>query len=288
MTAIQTQPVRLDRLQQGLFLTIQDGLGSAATTQVAWAYGEGVYDATFPGCFVNLTLTSGPNYVNRSGARGTILLPPTLLTFTIDSVTVGQRYAIALNHFQYAYDAILGDDQDDVRDALVALIVADTESPYSSAATVTLGEFSVTPDFNGAIWQAAINAGDITGTPTLSDNAVLVTSGQRACMISIGCFSKSSSIRGGAWSICSKIQAILESTEAMELLNTYGVGCGTKSPVTNLSAVDNGRWESRVSFDDEFTIMSTNTTPVDQIETAVLNLRGLDPDLAVSFTVSKP
>jgi hypothetical protein len=286
MTALSGAPIRFDRLMKGLYSVLQDGLGSASTTQVAWSYGEGVFDATFPGDFVNLTLSSGPTYLNRSGARGAVMLPPTLLTFTVNSVIPGKRYAVTLNNYQYAYDAVLADTVTTIRNALVALIAADSESPYTALAGVPAGVFTVTPSFFGAIWQASIpGAGSaLSAIPTLSTNAVLLTESQRSLSVNFGCFSKTSSLLG-AWSIASRIEAILESTDYMETLSQYGVCASAKGPVTDLSAVDNGRWESRVSFDVGFTLQSVHTRPVDLIETLDVTVTGLQPTLPITFQV---
>lgn len=283
MSVLQGSPVRLDRLQRALIEVLGDGLGS--DVQVAWAYGEGVFDATFPNDFVNLTMGPGPNYVIRSGARGRAMYPPSLLTFTVGDVVVGQRYTVYLNNFAYFHDAVLADTADTIRTALVASIVADPESPYTAAPTVTAGQFTVTPDFNGAIWQASLPNPNITASVVLSENAVLLTEGRRLCTVSHGVFSKVSSIRAGAWALATKIQAIYESTDYSEALNAYGVGIGSRSILTDLTALANGTWESRVNLDVDLSIQSVHVRPVDTIDTVNVGFSGSNPPLVTTFTV---
>jgi hypothetical protein len=281
--SLQGAPIRFDRFQRGLIEVLTSALPSV---QVAWAYGQGVFDNTFPSDFINLTISSGPNFVNRSGARGRALLPPALLGFEVDGVTAGARYGVTLNDFRYHYDAELGDTATDIRDALVAAIAADTESPYTVATTST-DSFAVTPSFTGAIWQASL-VGALIPSVTLNSQPVLVTQGQRAMTVSMDIFSRSTTPRAGAWSLASKVQSILESQDYADILDHYGIGLGTKSSLTDLSRLDNGSWESRINLDVDMTMMSTHVRPVDSIETVNLLLSGSMPSQITTFTVTKP
>ncbi len=264
-------PLRFDRLQEALVSVVETAVDPA---QVAWAYGEGVFDATFPSDFVNLTMLGGPSYHNRSAVSGTPLIPPVSVLVTVDTAVSGALYIITVNNFPYDYDASGGDTVTDIRDALLSIVQSDTESPYSAASSGADG-IVFTPDTVGDIWQMAATA-LMTGLPTLSTNAVLVTRGTRTVTVSFGCFSKTRYPFEGAWDLAAKIQAYLTTPASSDLLGEYGVGVWGKGPAVDLSDLAGGHWESRVSFDATFAMQSVITTPVEQIEQV---------NMTVNFTV---
>lgn len=276
-------PVRFDRLQAGLI----DIIGGMVTpAQVGWAYGEGVFDSSFPGDFVNLTMVGGPSYHNQNHARGEVLIPPTLVTLTVDTAVVGKRYTVQINGYNHFYDASAGNTVDDIRDALVTNINADSNDPYTAAPTANPGEFTVTPDSFGAIWQMALFGGNMSSVVTLSDDAVLNTFGTRTFSIAIGCFSKNRFPRNGAWDLAAIIQAGLTTTDFSDQLSNYGVALWGKGPAVDLSDIAGGHWESRVSFDITCAMESVVTRPVDQIETVDFTINFTSPTGSVNFQVA--
>jgi len=277
-------PVRYDRLQEALITVVEDAVTPA---QVAWSYGQGVFDATFPSGFVNITMLGGPTYHNQNHARGSILIPPTSVTVKVNTATAGVRYIITVNHFPYSYDASGGDTVTNIRDALLTIVQADTESPYS-AATSGADSIIFTPDAVGNIWHMSVTS-LMTGTPTLSSNAVRIVKGKRLFTISFGCFSKGRFPRSGAWDLAAKIEAALTAQDLVDLLSEYGVAVWGKSPAVDLSDLAGGHWESRVSFDATFTMESVFTRPVDQIEHVNATVNFTVPvGTTGEFTVDKP
>jgi hypothetical protein len=278
-------PLRLDRLQTSIVAVLDDALGS--TVEVGWAYGEALWNENFTsGNAVNLTMVNGPSFHNQNLAHGsTPFFPPTVVTNTVDTATVDHRYRLVINNFTYFYDGVVLDTVDTIRAALVALVVADSESPYTAAATVNAGEYTVTPDATGSIWQMSIDTLQ-TGVPTLNTQAVVKTQDTRRFTIALGCFSKGRSPRTGAWDIVAKCQAALTSPEYAETFARYGVGVWGKGPAVDLSDLAGGHWESRVSFDVDFAMKSTFTTNVEQIDTLHVGLIFSDPDITESFTIT--
>jgi len=279
-------PIRLDRLQLALQTVLSDALGSHA--EVGWAYGEGLWDDNFPsGNAVNMTLISGPNFHNQNCVRGEVFVPPTTVNVKVDSATANERYIIAINEYNYYHDATALDTVTTIRDALVALIVADTESPFTAAPAVAVDELTVTPDAVGSIWQMAVS-NQMTGTPTLSSQAVLKVQDTRRFTVAFGCFSKERFPRSGAWDIAARAQAALTSPQYLEVFNQYGIAVWGKSPTTDLSDIAGGHWESRVNFDVDFSLRSTFTTDVERIEHVGMTLNLSAPTETVTFTVDKP
>ena len=279
-------PIRLDRFQRALVEVLDGALGADAS--VGWAYGEALWDDNFPtGNLVNLTLVQGPTFHTKDGAAGSVLIPPTVVGLVVDVATVGVRYVTVINDYSYFYDAIALDTVDDIRTGLVAAIVADTESPYTAAATGAPGGYTVTPDATGSIWQMSVSVLQ-TATPTLNTQAVLKVQGTRRMSVAVGCFSKGRSPRTGAWDIAARCQAAFTSPQYAQTFSRYGVGVWGKGPAVDLSDLAGGHWESRVSFDVDFAMQSTHTEAVGQVETIHTTLNIADPALTQTFTVTKP
>lgn len=276
-------PIRLDRLQTAMTEVLDDALGSSI--QVGWAYGEALWNSNFPTAeAVNLTMVGGPSFHNTNGAHGELLIPPTLITTTVDTATVAVRYIVTVNEFDYFYDAIGGDSVDDIRDALVALIVADAESPYTGVATANPGEFTLTPDAIGSIWQMRVTS-LMTAVVTLSSQAVVVTRGTRTFTVALGCFSKNRFPRAGAWDIAAKCQAALTSPEHIDIFARYDVGVWGKGVAVDLSDLAGGHWESRVSFDVTLAMQSVFTSTVEQIDQLNMSITFTEPAGLLTFTV---
>jgi hypothetical protein len=264
-------PMRLDRFQEALVSVLTDATGA----QVAWAYGQGVYNSTFPGAFVNLKINSGPSYINQSAAQGYGLIPPEVIDFTVDAAVTGRLVALYVNTTPYRYQITGLDTPASVATAMVALIAADTLAPYTAANT-GVGTFSLTPASLGSVWSVT-TVGDLSADVTDEDDMVLVTQSQRGFNVGIQSFSKSRAPRDGAWNLASKAQAALELPDVALLLRDYGVGVSNVGPAFDLSAIAGGNWETRVNFDVDFNVVSTVVRPVSQIES-----------LAFSTTVTKP
>ena len=265
---------------------LDDALGAGVS--VGWSYGEALWNDNFPtGNLVNLSLITGPSFHNQNGVHGTLLIPPTVVTVTVDTATVAVRYILTVNNYRYFHDALGGEDVDDIRDALVALVVADTESPFTAAGTIPAGELTVTPDTPGSIWQMSVSP-LMSAVPTLDTQAVLKTQDTRVFVVDFGCFSKGRSPRTGAWDIVARCQAALTSPEHAEIFDRYDVGVWGKGPATDLSDIAGGHWESRVSFDVTLAMKSTFTVPVEQIEVVNVVLDLSNPSHTETFSVSSP
>lgn len=278
--------IRLDRFQTALVEVLDDALG--ANVNVGWSYGEALWDSNFPtGDAVNLTMVNGPSFHNQSAARGIVFIPPTVVTITVDTATTGVRYILTINEFDYFYDAVVIDTVDTIRGDLVAQVNLDSESPYTAATAVPAGEFTVTPDTTGSIWQMSLSS-LMTGVPTLNTQAVLKTTGTRRFTVALGCFSKGRSPRQGAWDIVARCQAALTSPTYAQVFDRYGVGVWGKGPAVDLSDLAGGHWESRVSFDVDLAMKSTFTTDVEQIETINTTINFTLPTGTETFTVTKP
>lgn len=278
--------IRWDRLQLGLIGALETAVTPA---QVGWAYGEGTYDRTFPGDIVNLTIVGGPSPSISQGSFGVPLHPYERITITVDFANVGQRYVVEINDQSFFYDAVLGDDVDDIRTALLGLLNASPEyNRFEAEATLVAGEFTIEPEDFGDVWQAAIPAGAMTGTAVLSDEAALLTRTRKTVSIQVECFSKNRTPRDGAWALAGRVEAALQSPRTIEYLAQFNIALWGKGSAIDLSAIAGGHWESRVGFPITVALQSVLVEPVDQIDIVNLTVLGSDPSLSTTVVVERP
>lgn len=278
---------RLDRLQRGLVEVLDAEFGADA--RVAWAYGEGLWTASFPeGAIVNLTLKGGPTISGGLHARSTTELLPSDLSFTVGApVVVSRRYAIEINDFAYAYEAVGGDTVGDVRDALLAAFAVDAEDSLYASAASGADTLDVAPDTVGDVWQVSVTAG-ISADVTPASTWTQITRSRRAYVVAVELYSSERTLRSGAWSLAERAADALLSPLHAETLARYGVGVGSKSGAIDLSRLDNGHWHSRVQFDLSLTMTSVSTRYVDTLDTVVVDLATFEPSGQSTITVESP
>ena len=110
-------PLRIDRVQQGLFEVLAEATG----VDVLFAYTEPTQQQLDVG-YVVLTVGTGFGPFIRKRRRGRTIQPIDSVTITVSAVNVGKRYAVVLNGFSYFRDAVGGDTLTTVRDGLLALL----------------------------------------------------------------------------------------------------------------------------------------------------------------------
>jgi hypothetical protein len=283
-------PIRFGALQAGLVAAFQEACGPNIT--VGWAYGESVYDSSnYPnkGDLINLTLTDGPTYSNRFGAAGTAYLPPSSILITI---TASQgMYVLEVNNQSFRFEASNSSTVNNIRDGLLASIAAALDPlSFTAAATLTQGQILLTPTFLGGVYQCSVispGGNNMVGVPTISPNAVLLTSSSRLFTVTVQAFSKNKSPRNGAWDIISKCEALLEDSTYTTTFNDRGFTIMGKGTAVDLSNVDNGHWQSRVQFPFTVNMRSAYVRPIDQISTVNIQVDGVAPSTNVIFSVSR-
>ena len=168
---------------------------------------------------------------------------------------------------------------------MVANINLDTNDPYSAVDSLNAGEFTISPESFGSIYQASIS-GNISLTDlNLSDNAVLVTQGTRQAVVQLQTFSKSPSPRTGAWAMMDQIQDIFQSESSVDSLwNTYGIRLINFGVISDISAIAGGSWESRCNADVTINLDSASVRPTNVIDAINFSLTTKAPGGIVSWT----
>lgn len=278
-------PLRLDRLQLAFKTALQDALGSDCP--VVWAYGEALWNSNFPqGKACDLNLIAGPSIHNQGIVQGsTPILLPTSVSVKIDSAVTDYLYFTYLNGYQYSYEAGALDTVTTIRNGLVAAINDDATGSLLTASPSGADTLIITPTNAGGLWKMSICPDNVTATPTLGAIAYQISQDTRRMTVNIQCFSKGKFPQSGAWTQGAVVEAALMSPEYAPVFATNGVGIWAKSPMVNISAIENGHWETRVSMDVECAMRNTFVTAVDIIEDIALTFTFSNPSVTDSFTI---
>lgn len=268
--------IRLDLLQS----TLGTLLANATEATVAWTYGEPSFDDLAGGDLVSLRMLSGPAPDSQSAARGIGFLPPSSITIAI-TATVGKLARVVVNRIPYEHEIETGESVTDVREALIAAVNEDPEAAF--AATSSGANLLLTPTALGGIWQASIT-GPLVASVAYADDLVLLTRSRRRCAVTITCYSKTTTVRAGAWRLASLCLAALEDPDNALALRDATVGVYSIGTPFDLSAIAGTRWESRVAFDVEMNIEAITIKPVAQIGDITGSITA-SPYTATPFTV---
>jgi hypothetical protein len=273
-------PVRLDRLQLGLFRA----LGSAlAPAQVGWSYGQGAFDA-MPGDLVNLTMTSmGP--ATGSGRR--VILPFDALTLTIDGAPLDQRQIIRVNGVRFVHDVGALDTPETIAQAQALALAGDPANPWTATQGPGPTEVTITPDGFGSVWDVSIRGDMSVSSKVSSGAAALLTEGHEVCSVTIQTFSKGRELRDGAWVLASRVIAALRAVDSLEVLAEHGIAVSTVGAPVDISGLSGANWETRCTLDADLVVSSAFSRPIDTIEAVELGITFSDQagELAQVVTV---
>jgi hypothetical protein len=276
-------PLRLDRLQQGLFEVLAEATG----VDVQWSYSQVPGDQLGPS-FVTMMMVGGPGPFIRKQKRGRIIQPVDSITLTMGPLVVGKRIGVLLNEFNYFEDVIGGDTPDIVRDRFIAQLNDVNNIEPVTASAGGAGELVLVPDFTGGIVTLGIYGAVTAGVPTLNAGFVNVVTGAQTMLVNIQAFSKEREPRNGAWAIIGQCLAALQSEDLVTKLRRFGVAVWDKTSPIDLSAVDGGHWETRVSFDVTLAARAIWVRPTEAIETVNITLNTEEPTTTQSITVVSP
>jgi hypothetical protein len=274
-------PLRLDRLQKGVFLAIADAMAPAS---VGWSYGQAAFEQLGPE-LINLQMANGPSYWTQRGKRGSTILPFDSLTLDVTASTPGKRDIVSLNGIEFFVD-VVAQTPEQIRDELIVSLNADANDPWSAAPGVAVSELVITPASFGAIWSAEVSGEIEALSQVVSGNAATLTQGTRVFNITIECFSKEREPRNGAWALMSRIESIFETADYVDTLSEYGVALWNKGIATDISAIAGANWESRVTIDVQMAMRSALVRPVDHIETVLGTINALGSGGSIISTTS--
>jgi len=262
---IQAPPIRYDRMRACLQAVMSDALGPDAT--VKWGHDSTQRDLT-KGDLLSMRVIGGPNTDSAWRGRFAISSPLTI-SYVIDTATAGELYSLYVNHHPYRYEAQGGDGVDDIRDALLALLVGDSMSPFTAVAGGA-GEIVITGDFVGALWQSHILPLPLWTVTPSSESACVVQQRQSYTTLRFECFSKGVDIWDGAHMLMSKVMAAFMQQGYQTTFDDFGVSPQARGNVLDLSAIAGDTWETRTAMDVQIGLEHVTTEPTEIIESATL------------------
>lgn len=272
-------PLRLDRLQQGLF----EALGAAfpappAGPTLSWGYGEQSFETTSDGGLISLTVIAGPSPFIRSGRRLTPIADTVSIRVTIDSVEADRRYTLRLNGFSFTHDAVMGDTVTTIRDGLLLAMNADEATGYATASSVASGAdaIDITQANPGGLWELELH-GDMTASNRVDSGTAGFVTGDQRIVVGIQCYSKGREPRNGANAMQIVVESAFQTESVVNHLRNYGVGLGQKGPSNDISAVAAGHWTTRTAFDVTVYMRAAWSESVGTIETVTPQFTGVSP-----------
>ncbi len=276
-------PVRLDRVQRGLYEVMESAIDPVP---VSWGYSEASYQ-TLPANIGVLTMIGGPGPWNRTAKRGSLIRVAEFISLNLQAAFGGGLYVIRVNGVDYRYESTFLDPISTIRDSLVAQINADTQYSGVEASTLPLpGGIVLTPAVPGALREVKLVGQIEIFSVDLSTTYYLLTEGTQTALINLQTYSKGREVRNGAWSIAASALATMQTESFVETLRGWGVGLWSKGAPTDLSAITSGHWESRVSFDFTVSMVAAWVDPVDTIETVNAAIAVLNPDGSTAAQVN--
>ena len=279
-------PMPLHRLERGLATIFNDALGPDVT--IVWTYGAIPRQITTP-TMLTMQMIAGPSEWNRTQRRGVIRTDVTVATLSVDGpIVVGTRYGLRVNRFDYFHDAAGGESLDDIRDAIVALMVAEADPTFTPAATAPVGQLTLSQTAPGSIYAVRRVGPWVVDDIADDGNCVLLTDGTRVMDVSIQVFSKGRNPSAGAWSFSEIAREALVAPDLVDVLRNEGVAIWSKGPAADLSAIAGSDWETRVAFTVRLAMRATFARPVAAIEHVLYRrkFRDLGGNLVIDDTVA--
>lgn len=260
--------VFLKYAKRALRLGLVQALGSKVT-QVAWPRHPAIPRPARPYCSLGFSSAPSADLTSHDEQRQALALDSASLT--IDTATAGNIYRARLNGIPMDYTALGGDSVTDVRDGLLAAILAEKLSEFFAAVASGSDTIDVTPAAPGLLFSAAITPFSETSVviDVSSDTQITLTVGRRLALVRCDFFTDGErKIEDGAMDIASIARAALGQSFSRELQARYRVPIRALGATLNLSDLEPGgaEVESRAMFEVEMAMSSCAIEVVTPIE----------------------
>lgn len=278
-------PLRLDRLQQGLFGALGDAFPAPpAGPTLSWGYGEQSFETASDGGLISLTVIAGPSPFIRNGRRLTPIHDTQSIRVTVDSVVADKRYSIRLNGYTFTYDATGADTVTTIRDGLLGALNADETTGYATSSSVSFGADSIdiAQASPGGLWELSLH-GPLSSSNRVDSGTAGFVTGDQQVVVGIQCFSKGREPRNGASALMGVIEAALQTESVVNKLRNFGIGVGAKGPINDISAVAAGHWSTRTAFDVTLYMRAAWSETVSTIETVEGTITTSQPSTSNPF-----
>lgn len=263
-------PIRIDRMQKAFFQLLSARFDPLSYT-VGWADSRPSFE-TIKNNWINLYIISGPNQSFTRFPGSETFLPPAEITLTVTSAVEGVQYLITLNEVDYIYDVPALATVTTIRDAILALLVA--EAPWVSWTAASSGaDAIVIASPTTGIWQASFG-GPFTLAPVVyHETAVMLTRTSMDFELGVQAYSKNTTPATGAMATMARIKSIFQSQDFVDSLWSLGVGFLNRgNPVKNITFLKQPEWYTGADMSFVVSLDCGYTIDTDFIESGILTI----------------
>lgn len=270
-----TLPIRLDYVKQVVGDIIASGVPDLPATGLVWAR-LNIPRPARP--YMAMQILSGPfSDMGKEERRFREVLD--LVTVTVDTATVGERYRFRVNGFPVDYTAVGGDGVTEIRDGLLADAQAATN--YLTGEDVTLSAngvdaIDIVPDSVGELVSVVLANVSLSKVESSSDAWVMYQVARDMMIVQVTAYDAGANDEDilSAKMMIRRAMKVMDSPDAIESQLSSRVGIQLISDITDLSGLEPGgaRLQGQSQFDIQVTASSLSISPVNPIDSVVVTL----------------
>lgn len=279
---MSTDPVRLDRLQAGLFAAVSAVLPSAT---VVWGP-SALPRESATGTLVQLQLIAGPTPTGAPSIQTWML--PMSVRLTVGAVTPGDVLSFAVSGRRWQYAVAGGDTTEDARDGLLAAIGDPVREAMVSAtfAADSTDRIQVDALAIGDLYNLRV-AGPVTAT-VLVEQLAMCQLDEADSVIQVQVASTTRDVRTGAHATLARLRHALGLPSSRDALAAMGVSLRIGgAPVIPLDGLSGPVWQSRAATElhaRQPVLAAETAGPL--IQTVALSLEIHDGDATITEPLS--
>ena len=251
-------PVRLDHAKRTLRSVVLSAVDDVVASRVVWMK-PGVPRPDRP--FVGLQLLAGPSSDGTIQDEKYYAAEVTSVDVTVDSAVASALYKVRVNGIPFDFISGVAPTVTTIRDGLIALINNTATPPTKQSEPVTAtaggaGDFSITPDSPGAIYQVEAHPAGLVSRVINSDNDLVTTHliGRERMLFQVDVYTAGNPdnpIELTSHSIAAKIRKAFDLDANLQLTKNARVPLQVSSDIRELSQLEPGGavYENRASFD---------------------------------------
>lgn len=218
---------------------------------------------------ITARLVRGPT--DRAPSIGYVV-EPTRLRWSVSGAVEDDRVGLALTGIRWAYDVQNGDTDTDVRDAVLALVQADSRL-LPDVTITTDGADGIDFDASGTLgrlWSRRAIGSAASWTVTTSEHAEVQTA------ISLSTIELQAYVAGQGMEAAELLTELLGSlnlSEAVQIRSDFGVSLlDAPGDVVDLTTIAGADWESRASARLLLAARSYKAVPTEIVESATVEM----------------
>lgn len=246
-----------------------------ANVPVSWGRHPAIPRPKRPYC--RLSIVSGPSAVLTDHDEVRQLETLDDATLTIDTAVVGNLYRVRLNGIPMDYTAVGGDDEEDIRDGVLAAINAEGLTDFWTVAASGLDSIDVTPTSPGSVFDIRLEpVSTMSKVENKSGELSQIQLGRRFFIARCNFFTDGErTIEDGAMDLASIARTALGSDFALNKMAQYRVPLRALLASQHLPELEAGgaEVESRAMFEVYMAMSSCaveEITPIESVEVTTI------------------